>query len=214
MCSHYEAVSKPERLKTDFQVDMPEGAKADVWPGYTGLFIRHPKEAMQGEKVSPWREAMAGSFGLLPHWAKDTTMARHTYNARSETVATKPSYRDAWRFGRRCIIPAEAFYEPDWRSGRAVPTRIARVDGHPMGIAGIWTGWRAPDGTIVRSMSMLTVNAEDHALMRNFHRPEDEKRMVVILDDSDYDSWLDRANHCPVNLLTQFDPDRLVALPQ
>lgn len=214
MCSHYEAVSKPERLMTTFQVDMPEGAKADVWPGYTGLFIRHPKEAMRGEDVAPWREAMVGSFGLIPHWAKDATMARRTYNARSETVATKPSYRDAWRVGRRCIIPAEAFYEPDWRSGRAVPTRIARRDGQPMGIAGIWTGWRAPDGTIVRSMSMLTVNADDHALMRNFHRPEDEKRMVVILDEADFDSWLDGANHSPVNLLTQFDADRLVALAQ
>jgi len=214
MCSHYETVSKPERLKSAFQVDMPEGAKADVWPGYTGLFIRHPKEAMQGEDVAPWREAMVGSFGLIPHWAKDTTMARHTYNARSETVATKPSYRDAWRVGRRCIIPAEAFYEPDWRSGRAVPTRIARRDGQPMGIAGIWSGWRAPDGTIVRSMSMLTVNADDHALMRNFHRPQDEKRMVVILDEADFDSWLDGANHSPVSLLTQFDADRLVALAQ
>ena len=141
-------------------------------------------------------------------------MARRTYNARSETVATKPSYRDAWRVGRRCIIPAEAFFEPDWRSGRAVPTRIARSDGQPMGIAGIWTGWRAPDGTIVRSMSMLTVNTDDHALMRNFHRPEDEKRMVVILDEADFDSWLDGSNHSPVSLLTQFDPNRLVALPQ
>ena len=115
---------------------------------------------------------------------------------------------------RRCIIPAEAFYEPDWRSGRAVPTRIARSDGQPMGIAGIWTGWRAPDGAIVRSMSMLTVNAADHTLMRNFHRPEDEKRMVVILDEADYDSWLDGANHSAANLLTQFDAARLVALPQ
>lgn len=68
-------------------------------------------------------------MGGLPHWAKDTEMARHTYNARSETVATKLSYRDAWRLGRRCIIPVQAFYEPDWRSGKAVPTRISRADG-------------------------------------------------------------------------------------
>lgn len=214
MCAHYEAVSKPERLKSAFQVDMPEGAKADVWPGYTGLFIRRPKEAMQGEDVAPWREAMVGSFGLIPHWAKDTAMAKRTYNARSETVATKPSYRDAWRLGRRCIIPAEAFYEPDWRSGKAVPTRIARSDGQPMGIAGIWTGWRAPDGTIIRSMSMLTVNADDHPLMRNFHQPEDEKRMVVILDEADYEAWLDASNHSVDKLMALFEPERLVAASQ
>lgn len=207
MCAHYEAVSRPERLKSAFQVAMPQGAQADVWPGYVGLFIRRPKEAVEGEGVTMWREAMVGSFGLIPHWAKDTAVAKRTYNARSETVATKPSYRDAWRLGRRCIIPAEAFYEPDWRSGRAVPARISRRDGQPMGIAGIWTGWRAPDGAIVRSMSMLTVNADDHPLMRNFHRPEDEKRMVVILDEADYDEWLDEHNAEPYSLLRQFDPD-------
>ncbi len=59
-----------------------------------------------------------------------------------------------------------------------------------MGIAGIWTGWRAPDGTTVRSMSMLTVNADEHPLMKNFHRPEDEKRMVVVLEEKDFDAWL------------------------
>ena len=138
---------------------------------------------------------------MIPHWAKDPSLAKKTYNARSETVATKPSYRDAWRLGRRCIIPAEAFYEPDWRTGRAVPTRIARADGRPMGIAGIWTGWRAPDGTIVRSMSMLTVNADQHPLMKNLHRPEDEKRMVVILDEDDFDAWLDPGLRAPELML-------------
>jgi putative SOS response-associated peptidase YedK len=190
MCAHYETVTKPERSKDVFKVAMPQGAVADVWPSYAGLFIRHPREEQHGDGMAPWREAMTGSFGLVPHWAKDTSLAKRTYNARSETVATKPSYRDAWRLGRRCIIPAEAIYEPDWRSGRAVPTRVARADGRPMGIAGIWTGWRAPDGTVLRSMSMLTVNADDHPLMRNFHRPEDEKRMVVILEEADFDAWL------------------------
>ena len=101
-------------------------------------------------------------------------------------MAGKPSYRDAWRLGRRCIIPADAFFEPDWRSGKAVPTRICRVDGKPMGLAGIWTGWRAPDGQIVRSYSMLTINADDHPLMNQFHKPQDEKRMVVILPEDRY----------------------------
>lgn len=101
-------------------------------------------------------------------------------------MAGKPSYRDAWRLGRRCIIPSDAFYEPDWRSGKAVPTRICRVDGKPMGLAGIWTGWRAPDGQIVRSYSMLTINADDHPLMNQFHKPQDEKRMVVILPEDRY----------------------------
>lgn len=92
--------------------------------------------------------------------------------------------------GRHCIIPAEAFYEPDWRSGKAVSTRIRRADGTPMGIAGIWTGWKSPDGSVVRSFTMLTINAETHPFMRNFHKPEDEKRMVVVLNEDAYGAWL------------------------
>lgn len=211
MCAHYEAVSKPERLHDRFKVVLPVGAVEDVWPGYTGIFIRRPREAVNSNDLARWREAMAGSFGLIPHWAKDPGVAKKTYNVRSETVATKPSYRDAWRLGRRCIIPAEAFYEPDWRSGRAVQTRIARSDGSPMGIAGIWTGWRAPDGTIVRSMSMLTVNADEHPLMKNFHRPGDEKRMVVVLEDEDFDEWLDPLHRTPASMLRCYASEKLFA---
>jgi len=213
MCSHYEAVIRPDRFKAAFLADMPETPVLDVWPSYAGLFIRRPKDAQAGEGGHPSREAVIGSFGLIPHWAKDTTIARRTYNARTETVAVKPSYRDAWRLGRRCLIPAEAFYEPDWRSGKAVPTRIFRSDGLPMAIAGIWTGWRAPDGTVIRSMSMLTVNADDHPLMRHFHRPDDEKRMVVILEPADFDQWLDPQCAQPQALLRQFDASRLAASP-
>lgn len=211
MCAHYEAVTQRERLNTAFKVDMPDGAKADVWPGYSGLFIRRPKPELHDGSQAMRKEAMVGTFGLIPHWAKETSLAKRTYNARSETVAVKPSYRDAWRLGRRCIIPAEAIYEPDWRSGRAVPTRITRSDGQPMGIAGIWTGWRGPDGSVIRSMSMLTVNADEHPLMRDFHRPQDEKRMVVILDEADYDRWLDADASNPETLLRQYDSSRLNA---
>jgi putative SOS response-associated peptidase YedK len=172
MCAHYEATTDRGLYRSHFGVEAPAGADLhELWPGYAGSFIRRPRPEDHGGEP-PDREAMAGVFGLIPHWARDMTIARHTYNARSETVTAKPSYRDAWRLGRRCIIPADAFYEPDWRSGKAVPTRISRADGRPMGIAGIWTGWRAPDGRIVRSYSMLTVNADDHPLMKQFHKPQ------------------------------------------
>ena len=80
-----------------------------------------------------------------------------------------------------------------------------------MGSAGIWTGWRAPDGTIIRSMSMLTVNAYGHPLLRHFHRPEDEKRMVVILDEGDYDAWLEERTAAPSALFKHFEANRLEA---
>ena len=162
MCSHYESVTAPARLKKAIGVGMPPGVRTDVWPGYASLFIRRPKAWAAGDDAVPGHEAMAGVFGMIPHWGKDEKAARRTYNARSETVAEKPSFRDAWRLARHCIIPAEALYEPDWRTGKAVATRISRQDGQPMGIAGLWTGWKSPDGSVVRSMTMLTVNADAH----------------------------------------------------
>lgn len=184
MCSHYESVKDHESLKSHFSIDtIPEGMKEDLWPGYLGAFIRNNEAGTD-------QEILLGSFGLIPHWANDTKIARNTYNARSETVAEKPSYRDAWRLGRRCIIPADAIYEPDWRTGKAIPARISRADGKPMGIAGLWTGWKAPSGEILRSYTMLTINADTHPLMQLFHKPTDEKRMLVILPDEQYGDWL------------------------
>ena len=191
MCSHYQSVTEPARYLRHFGLAPPaEAGKSDVWPLYLASFIRRPLEAGTGDEAVPESEAIAGQFGLVPHWATNTAVARRTYNARSETAASKPSFRDAWRLGQRCIIPAEAFYEPDWRSGKAVPTRIASVDGEPLGIAGLWSRWKSADGAYVHSFTMLTVNADAHVFMRQYHRPDDEKRMVVVLPADSYQAWL------------------------
>lgn len=212
MCAHYESVKDPERLQRNFGVSAPDDpGKPDVWPGYLGIFIRRLKENDHPAEAALSREAILGSFGLIPHWAKDATTARHTYNARAETVAEKPSYRDAWRLGRHCIIPVEAFYEPDWRSGKAVATRISRADGQPMGLAGIWTGWKSPSGEILRSFSMLTINADQHPFMNQFHKPTDEKRMVVILEPQQFDDWLDAPAQRSMEFLQAFPAEGLVA---
>lgn len=238
MCVHYLGVKDPQQLALAFEVEtgdlfagvgstrdglageegvgqeeqlLPPPAttlSSDIWPAQPSVFIRRPKDPSLGE-----REAVLGRFGLIPHWAKDDSFGKRTYNARSETVAEKPSYRDAWRLGRRCIIPAMAFYEPDWRTGRAVSTRIGRADGKPMGIAGIWTGWKAPSGEIIRSFSMLTVNADEHPLMNRFHRPEDEKRMVVILREEQYSPWLAETPAEAFEMLGQYPADAMCAEP-
>jgi putative SOS response-associated peptidase YedK len=191
MCSHYQAVKEQERLRRVFLVEPPaDMGKADLWPGYAGTFIRRHVQALVGDEAVPSREALSGLFGLVPHWSPDTKITQYTYNARSETVASKPSFRDAWNQAQHCIIPADAIFEPDWRSGRPVPTRIARTDGEPMGIAGLWSAWKSPKGEVVHSFTLLTINAAHHPLMRQFHKPADEKRMVVILQDNQYDDWL------------------------
>ena len=191
MCAHYQSVTDSAQLRQYFDVNSPtEAAKSDVWPGYSSVFIRrHPHADMDDDAV-PNREAVVGRFGLIPHWSKDHKISRHTYNARAETVMEKPSFRDAWRKAQHCIIPAAGIYEPDWRSGKAIATRIEGANSEPLGIAGLWSTWRSTTGEIVSSFTMLTINADDHPLMRNFHRPEDEKRMVVILPPDYFDDWL------------------------
>lgn len=210
MCSHYESVKNRDVLKHNFKLDaVPEGEKADMWPGYLGAFIR--KLEYTGETAASDRELLLGSFGLIPHWTTDTKIVRSTYNARSETAAEKPSFRDSWRAGRHCIIPADAFYEPDWRSGKAIPTRISRVDGKPMGIAGLWSAWKSPKGEIIHSYTMLTINADTHPLMHLFHKPTDEKRMVVVLQDDQYSDWLNAEQDDSRGFLREYPAELLTA---
>lgn len=214
MCSHYQAIKDRDRFFRRFGVELPgDAGKVDVWPGTHGPMLRRPRSRGTGDAAVPDIEALSAVFGLIPHWARDTKLARHTYNARSETVHEKPSFRDAWRHAQHCIITAEAIFEPDWRSGRAVPTRITRADGEPMGIAGLWACWRSPEGTLVHSYTMLTIPAGDHALMRCFHKPEDEKRMVVILPEAAFGDWLDAPAHHSREFLQPMAADALVASP-
>lgn len=197
MCVHFEAHLDKERFRLIFGVEPPERpVDGDLWPGSLGAFVRRRAQAAPDdgggdlETSPPGREALTGLFGLLPHWAKDSKIARHTVNARSESVATKPSYRDAWRRGQRCIVPATAFYEPDWTSGKAISTRLGRPDGRPFGLAGLWDAWTSPQGERVHSFTLLTIDAAGHALMRRFHRPGKEKRMVVLLAEDRFEAWL------------------------
>jgi putative SOS response-associated peptidase YedK len=116
---------------------------------------------------------------------------RRCYNARTETVATKPSFRDAWRRGQRCIIPADVFFEPNYESGKAVRWAVRRADDSPILIGGIWSEWidRAT-GEVRPSFTMLTVNVDSHPLLRRLHAPDDEKRGLVMVAPDDVERWL------------------------
>ena len=214
MCSHYQAIKDRERFQKQFHVELPPYRGVydyDIWPGYHAPFIRQPREAGAGDDAVPGREALAGVFGLIPHWANDGKFARRTFNARSETAATLPSFRDAWRKGHKCIIPADAAFGPDWRSGKAIATRIRRRDGRPIGLAGLWSEWKSPAGEWVASFTMLTINAADHLLMCNFHKPGDQKRMVVVLNDDAREAWLMAPPEQSMAFMRECPPEQLVA---
>jgi putative SOS response-associated peptidase YedK len=212
MCSHYQQVKEREKFLKVFGVEPPpEDGKLDMWPGYLGSFIRKHPHSDVGDEAVRDNEALNGLFGLVPHWATDTKITKSTYNCRSETAAVKPSFRDAYKRNQRCIIPVDAFYEPDWRSGKAVATRIEHVDGQPLGIAGLWSSWKDPKDSWVHSFTMLTINADTHPLMNHFHKPTDEKRMVAILAVERYQEWLD-AKSGIMAYMVPFDAQQLRAV--
>jgi putative SOS response-associated peptidase YedK len=199
MTAHYESVQTATLYPDAFGVSAPETALVpDVWPRKPAVFVRNmplPSDAqLDVQAPAPLQLALAhGQFGLVPAWVKSASDAKlrstKLVNARAETVSTSNNFRDTWLAGQRCIVPMMAFFEDDWRSGKAVPTRIARVDGKPMGVAGVWERW-AKDGIEIISFTLLTVNANSHALLHRYQQNGNEKRMPVILGEGAYGAWL------------------------
>lgn len=203
MCADYTP-TRQTAWKKAFRATFPAGEfKGEAFPGYTAPILT---------SADPDAGVLA-TFGLLPHWAKPE-LVRSTYNARSETAATKPSFRNAWKHGQFCVIPADTIFEFHYESDDARPTRwaIRHRDGEPLGIAGLWES-REREGRLQHSFSMLTVNADGHAIFSNMHKPKDEKRMVVILDPSDYDAWLAMPAEQALGWMRQFPAELLVAEP-
>ncbi|KAG1386915.1 hypothetical protein G6F59_016633 [Rhizopus arrhizus] len=108
-----------------------------MWPRYQGVFVRRPVEHDAGDEAVPEREAVTGRWGLISAMTKtdglDNAGKLSTFNARSETAPKSFTFGNAWRRAQHCIIPADAIFEPDWRSGAAVATRFTRADGAPPG---------------------------------------------------------------------------------
>ncbi len=165
----------------------------EVFPGYQGVFMR----AVQNTAVYE-RELVVGPWGLIPWFAKERKLKFPTSNARSEELSAKASYKQPWARGQRCVIPASAFFEPNWESGKHVPWRFTRSDGAPWGLAGLWNSWTDPaTGEVLQTYTLLTINADAHPLMRRMHRPDpkrpadqQDKRSVVPIEAEDVDTWL------------------------
>lgn len=139
------------------------------------------------------RAIKAYRWGLIPHWAEDPKVGNRLFNARAETLATSPIFREAFR-KRRCLIPVDSFYE--WRREGKVrqPFRIMRTDGRPLALAGLWAGWRDPDTEEVRrTFTIVTTTPND--LVRPIH-----DRMPVVVPPDAWDRWLDPSIPDPAEL--------------
>jgi putative SOS response-associated peptidase YedK len=170
--------SPPERLAEHFETEeFPEFApRFNIAPGQDVATIRIPREG--GGRVVELRR-----WGLVPPWAKDPRMGSRMINARAETAAEKPAFRKAFRL-RRCLVPADGFYE--WARGPSgkQPYHVVLSNSGPFGLAGLWEHWEGSSGEEIASCTLLTTRANER--LRPVH-----ERMPVILDPADYGRWLD-----------------------
>ena len=185
MCINFTPTRKSSWVKAQFGVELPASDyPVEAYPGYVAPIV---VKSHNTDRVA----CGLAKFGLIPSWAKDSKISRHTYNARSETVREKPSFRQAWKQRRYAIAILDNFYEPSYVSGKAERWRIELESQDPFGIASLWDSWTDPStGELVTSFTMLTVNADSHPVMKQFHKRGDEKRTPVVLNTDQFNQWL------------------------
>lgn len=178
MCGRFVSTTPPEAMRQLFRTSNPlpnVPPRYNIAPTQEILVVRrHPTTGERSLDLLHW--------GLIPHWAKDASGAAQMINARAETLRDRPAFRGALA-QRRCLIPADGFYE--WRPGSKPkqPFLIRLAQGGLFCFAGLWENWLRPDGQWQRSCAIITTDATP-ALQALHHR------MPVILDPADYDLWL------------------------
>ena len=197
MCGRFSLTSPLEAMRRLFGIsERPNLApRYNIAPTTDISAVRISNEG-EGEN----RHYFTAHWGLIPPWAKSTEFSAKMINARSETVADKPAFRAAFK-SRRCLIPANGFFEWEKKTKDTKQPWLISVKDMPLfAFAGLWESWQAPEGNIIESCTILTTRASDSI---SFIHP----RMPVILDPSDYESWL----RCErgVDLLNAFDADRM-----
>jgi putative SOS response-associated peptidase YedK len=207
MCGRFTLHASPEQIAAQFDVPPPE-QMADRY----NIAPTQPVGIVRLDRSGTEREWALVHWGLIPSWSKDPSMGARMINARGETIVEKPAFRAALK-RRRCLVPADGFYE--WkRTGSSKQPYYIRLNDHKLfAFAGLWEIWSAPDGSEIESCTVITT--EPNELMGSLH-----DRMPVILAAEDYAQWLgngedadskeiDRLRH----LIRPFAPDLMEAYP-
>jgi putative SOS response-associated peptidase YedK len=203
MCGRFTLRSSPRELRDAFPLfEIPEAMpRYNIAPTQLVLTVRRQDDARPRATSLRW--------GLIPHWAADKKVGASLINARDDTVATKPAFRNAFR-SRRCLVIADGFYE--WRQGDKrtpkQPFHLRRQDEQPFAFAGLWESWHGEEPAI-ESCAIITTDAND--VVRRLH-----DRMPVILQPRDYERWLDPANYDPgvlQEMLHPYPSEDITAVP-
>lgn len=201
MCGRYALHTNPQVVALQFGLSgAPElTPRYNICPSTDILIVRQDREGQRLADLYRW--------GLIPGWASDPAIGNKLANARGETVADKPSFKNAFRQWR-CLVPASGFYEWKTIAGRKHPYYIRPTDAALFGLAGITELWNGPTGP-VHSVCLITTEPND--LMRSIH-----DRMPVIIPPDHYVEWLDPRNHNVAALkrfIDSYPADRMEAYP-
>lgn len=232
MCVNYITVSRQmcfDWFRTPIEVN--DDWRDEIYRDYNAPFIVHDEH---------WNRALkVGTYGLVPQrhrpFKKPTKeeqakidiaiaagkkipqskrIAMDTMNARAEEVGAKVNYKRFWLSQQLCIVPAQKVFEPNWETGLHERWALELASKKPFGLPGMWRTWEEEDGTISNSFTHFTLNADDHPLLRRFHRPNEEKRGVAILRPEHYDDWLSSTNpEFARALIELYRPEELNAYP-
>lgn len=204
MCGRYYRRSEKQRIAEAFRTGIP--TSFEILPSYNAAPQSFQPVVCLNHRTLE-RELVQMRWGLVPYWAKDPRMGYSTIQAKSETLATSPTYRESFE-RRRCLIPLDGFYE--WGTigpKTKEPFAIALANGSLFALAGLWDRWK--DRTTGQALYSFTVITTDpNELVEKFHN-----RMPVIVAPADYARWMAPADpaHLPVDLLRPFPAEKLTA---
>lgn len=202
MCANF----KPITLEQVKQLELPLVSFAyeeEVYPSYKTPLLFKSEQGLE------WREVL---FGLVPKWAEDLNISKHTYNARHETIFQKPSFQESAYKCKFGVIPVTEFYESKYMDNKPQRWAVKRKDGRAFYIAALYEIRKLND-KIIRSSAMLTMDAIDHPMMKDFHEPGDVKRSVVVIPHEQLDEWLTlKQPYQLINFMNGFPVEEFVCL--
>ena len=205
MCGRFSIFADPERLAERFDASLPEEG---LRPRYNAAPTQNLPVILNEDE----RHIQLLRWGLVPFWAEDPAIGSRMINARSETLAEKPSFRTPLK-KRRCLVLADGFYEWQKTPDGKVPMRITLKTSEPFAMAGLWETWKEPTGDLLRTFTIITTSPND--LLEPIHN-----RMPVILpreheaiwldNDADQGIWLDMLRPYPAELMTAYPVSKRV----
>jgi len=199
MCGRFSIAKERDEIEDRFEIHIDPAM-------FTKNYNAAPSQILPIITNEEQEQASFHKWGLIPHWAKDETIGNKLINARGETIAEKPSFRDAAE-KRRCLVITDGFYEWQRSGGEKQPYRITLADESLFTFAGLWESWKAEDGRDVRTFTIITT--EPNELMKPIHN-----RMPVMLTPDNERVWIsDESLEDVIHLLQPYDEKEMNAYP-